>query len=558
MTISMNRAEMRQTFPSAEVEPKWSLADAIQVGPLFAMYLLLGARVVESPRGQVTHVTLLLDDTEMVLTKEDYEFVQRLAESYITGYLDRKGYHCPDMASMQQLFRSMPSLIVEAIRWMTDDAFATHDVGEARVKIFWLFPDNGASGHYRSERPHMYLDKNFKDDFFSQIASFINYKALTYFDAAIFNRVQGSHILAMLQNLKLENKLIVWETDDDLLNIPDWSISKLLVGQESKDNFETCRNMADIIFVTTEALAKAIDRPEITYVAPNLIDMERFTVILGGQRPLLKQYTGFVPKRVKSMSGAPVKFFNKKGQQLSDELEKKIETEYKPVRILWSGSNTHDADIAQIIPAIEAIGTEYGIGVKFFWFGYCPTIFAEAVMLPGNVAGQMSIKQEYAHYMEYVSPVDLKNFPEMLRRIAPDFAICPLLPHQFNECKSNIKPLEMGAMGVPSVVSDFGPYKFIKHRFDGLKVEHSDDENVLTTRWFAAMSQMIEQRHLRDELAENIYQRVYLDYSWQNDSENRRKWDILFAQIKSKVEVRRAERKLRNEPMFAARELGAM
>lgn len=555
MVVSMNKTEMQKTYPSAEVEPKWSLPDSINTGPLFAMYLLLGAKVTDSPGGRRSHVSLIIDDKEHVMTTEDYNFALQLSQNWITGFLDRKGYYCDSWEKMRTLLLAAPSSIVDAIRWMQDDAFATYDPGETRSKIFWLFPDNGACGHYRSETPHNYMKNNFQDEFHSEIASFVNYKALTYFEAIVYSRIPSHHIMAMMQNLSLENKVMVWETDDDLLNIPDWSISKMMVPQDLKNLFETCRDMADIIFVTTEHLKTQIGRPAITHVAPNMIDMNRFTNILGKQRPLTKQYSGYFPRRVKQINGNHCKFFNKKGVELSDELMEKFKTDYQPVRILWSGSNTHDADLDQICEAVKMIGDEYGIGIRFFWFGYCPPIFGEMSVMAGNVQPEFTIKNEFSHYMEYLHPVSLADFPKTLSQIAPDFSVCPLLPHEFNKCKSNIKPLEVGAMGVPSIVSDYGPYEFIKNRYDGIKVEHSDDPKILTQRWFIAMSQMIEQRHLREEMAQRIYDRTLNEYSWQTENENRKKWNSLFQIIRKTIEIRRQEKMLRLGPMYPAREL---
>lgn len=548
----MNPEDIVAQFPGSRVEPKWNLPDCIHTGPLFAMYLLLGGRPVKSPHGRDTHTSIVIDGNEYVLTNEDFEFSQKLASNYITGFLDRHGYTCTDKEALWKLHSAKPSMIVNAIRWMQEDAFATYDIDEYRHKVFWLFPDEGACGWYRSQRPQEYMDKFFKDDFHSDISSFINYKAMTYYDAMFYNRIPTHHIMAMMQNLKLENKVMVWETDDDLLNIPDWSVSKLLVPQDLKDLFVASRDLADIIFTTNETLKERIGRPEITYVAPNLIDTSLFTSIIGQQRSLQKQYVGFKPKRVRTAEGNPIKFVNANGKFMDQEFEDKIESEYKPVRILWSGSNTHDLDLEQIVPAVKVIGEEFGIAVKFFFFGYCPPGIAEIGMLPGNTAPELRVNDKHGYFVEFIPGVPLKQFPEMLRRISPDINLCPIAPHPFNECKSNIKPLEVGAMGVPSIVSDFGPYKFIKHKCDGYKIEHSDDPAVLSTRWAAAIRHLITNKQEREYLGANIQKRVTAEFSWQTDNQNRRLWDGLFNVVKDAIAKRKQENLLRTGPMFPA------
>lgn len=550
--------QLQKLFPGAEIEPKWTVSDCIHTGPLLAMYLLLGAKVCPSPNGRTTHTSMIIDDKETVMRNEDFECCQRLATNFIEGFLDRKTYHCKDRDEMWRLFSAKPSLIVDAIRWMQDDALVAYDVPAHLIRLFWTLPDNGACGHYRAERPFVYLHSNYKDEFESQLHAYVNYKALTYFETIIFSRVPQHNILAMLQNLKLEGKLMVWETDDDLLQIPDWSISSLLVPDDLKDIFDTSRKMADMIFVTNEKLKQQIGRPEITYIAPNLINMDAYTDTTDKQRSLQKEYVGFKPRRVKSTTGSDVKFFNDKGQELDKKLHEAISSDYAAIRILWFGSNTHDADLEQIVPAVAQIGAEFGIAVRFFFFGYIPPSFGSIGMLPGNTAPEMNVHQQHAHYMEFIPAVSLKNFPEMLRRIEPDIALCPLAKHPFNECKSNIKPLEVGAMGVPSIATDIGPYQFIHHRVDGLKVEHSDDKTVMTARWVQAMQQLITNRQFRMELGKNMQRRVREEYSWQTDSPNRRLWDKLFADIKTEVLARREKKSLRIGPMFHTNELAPM
>ena len=73
-----------------------------------------------------------------------------------------------------------------------------------------------------------------------------------------------------------------------------------------------------------------------------------------------------------------------------------------------------------------------------------------------------------------------------------DFAIgiCPLAKTHFNECKSDLKFLEYGSLGIPSVASKFEPYKTIKHGQTGFLARNSDD-------WRKYITMLLDDEELR-------------------------------------------------------------
>jgi hypothetical protein len=54
---------------------------------------------------------------------------------------------------------------------------------------------------------------------------------------------------------------------------------------------------------------------------------------------------------------------------------------------------------------------------------------------------------------------DFRLYPQALARLDLDLAIAPLEIHAFNECKSNLRLLEYGAMGWPVICTDIYPYQ---------------------------------------------------------------------------------------------------
>lgn len=81
------------------------------------------------------------------------------------------------------------------------------------------------------------------------------------------------------------------------------------------------------------------------------------------------------------------------------------------------------------------------------------------------------------------------NYAQFIKDIEPDIAIAPLMPGTFNESKSNIKQLEMIAVGAAGVYTDIEPYKkaYLKCKSDEEMISHveklSDDIDFRKKVW---------------------------------------------------------------------------
>jgi glycosyltransferase involved in cell wall biosynthesis len=60
---------------------------------------------------------------------------------------------------------------------------------------------------------------------------------------------------------------------------------------------------------------------------------------------------------------------------------------------------------------------------------------------------------------EFHSFVSYSDYPAKLATLDLDIAIAPLEDNAFNQCKSNLRLLEYGAMGWPVVCSDVYPFR---------------------------------------------------------------------------------------------------
>lgn len=73
-----------------------------------------------------------------------------------------------------------------------------------------------------------------------------------------------------------------------------------------------------------------------------------------------------------------------------------------------------------------------------------------------------------------------------------DLAIIPLRETAFNECKSTIKLVEMGALKVPAVISYVNPYKEIATEHNGMWIEDNSP-----SAWITGITKMLEDPLLR-------------------------------------------------------------
>ena len=115
------------------------------------------------------------------------------------------------------------------------------------------------------------------------------------------------------------------------------------------------------------------------------------------------------------------------------------------LRIGWAGAPQHGADLE----LLESVIRRTRHLADWVLLGMCPE------RLPSQVA-------------EVRELAPFQQFPEALADAGLDLAVAPLIDNPFNRCKSNLKLLEYGALSLPVVASDVGPYqhcpvKLIKH-----------------------------------------------------------------------------------------------
>jgi GT2 family glycosyltransferase/Tfp pilus assembly protein PilF len=155
--------------------------------------------------------------------------------------------------------------------------------------------------------------------------------------------------------------------------------------------------------------------------------------------------------------------------------------------VLFSGTLTHQRDLALIEPAIQQIALEFADRVEFVFWGNAP---AGLSVLP-NVRSLCGFTADYCGYAQ------------RLKRLAIDLALVPLEQTPFNRAKSPIKWLEYSACKIPAIFTDIEAYnQTVEHGKTGWLVPNQ------TEAWYEAIKQFVINPELRRTIAENAHQAV--------------------------------------------------
>lgn len=146
------------------------------------------------------------------------------------------------------------------------------------------------------------------------------------------------------------------------------------------------------------------------------------------------------------------------------------EVERGKMRILVSGQANHIADFDVLYNVIEE--TQF----RYEWIGY----------------GQFN-RPFYGLKMDFVDPTPGDKYFQTLYSILPDVCCIPLHDHEFNDCISNLKFLEYGRLGIPSITSDRVPYR----KCPSIKIRSGARE---TRQWINALKEM-ENESVRKEFS---------------------------------------------------------
>ena len=159
--------------------------------------------------------------------------------------------------------------------------------------------------------------------------------------------------------------------------------------------------------------------------------------------------------------------------------------ERKKLRIGWAGAAQHQGDLAIVTDLLR----HFADRVDWIFMGMCPDALRPMVK-------------------EFHSFVSYSNYPSKLATLDLDIAIAPLEDNPFNQCKSNLRLLEYGAMGWPVVCSNVFPFRTSNPPV--LTCSDSTDE------WIEKLSQLVDSFPLRQKMGQQLNEWLKKNYMLKN------------------------------------------
>ncbi len=273
---------------------------------------------------------------------------------------------------------------------------------------------------------------------------------------------------------KMKKKVII-DCDDNYIDILESHplYDKLKSGKRDKAFMSTILTFADVITVSCEPLKARLAKH-----FKDVYKMEKKIIVIPNMND------------VKDWDFAPV------------------EKDPKKFIIGYSGSNSHQDDLAMFFPALLKIMQKY------------PNVYFESVG---------SISKDMLHlFNDFDSPImnrcDLlpatwtfDEYPKMISETKWNIGVCPLVDSSFTRCKTHIKWFDYSMFKIPVIASRVYPYfmnvgkrKTIQHDKTGLLVKPSE--------WFDAIERLILDEKKRNELGENARKDIIDNWQYK-DSE---------------------------------------
>ena len=299
-------------------------------------------------------------------------------------------------------------------------------------------------------------------------------------DIIFVPRLIEGRLITVMSEFRKHGKKVVTDWDDDIFNINPLSPSYRQFGTE-----EIRWDMGDGKIIDGWIDGKNIDLAKNRYQLKAMTEGIEFTdlFIVTGE-PLKKAYA----KHHQNISICP--------NSIDLKLWKKMPLKpHDGIRMGWFGGNSHYEDwravIAPLLPSFMAANPE----VKLVIMGE---------QWPSLLQGIDPSRVEVHPW------VHIEAYPYKSALLDLDFAIIPLVDNDFNNGKSPIKWLEMGALEVPSIASYVDPYSRVMDLVpdNGIFIEANSPQG-----WFEAMGKMAKDADLRKNMGLSAKETVSKFYS---------------------------------------------
>lgn len=293
---------------------------------------------------------------------------------------------------------------------------------------------------------------------------------INFYDVIIFYRVPGYP--RMMENIDYAvrlGKIVVYDTDDLIFD------RQKLEAYYNKTTGQLSKKQLKGVFKGADLYKKAINHCQFAITTT--------PVLSGSLEELLGKDAVFVlPNGVDSILQTAVNTIN-------------VVKDKQRIKLFYgSGTKTHDQDFDLISKALDNILGRYS-HVDLVIVGY--------LSLPQRLAG-------YADRILQVGFLEVRDYFSLLAHA--DINLAPLAAGFFADCKSEIKWLEAGALGLPTIASATQVYEaVIVNGENGLIAQ-------TTGEWQQAIEQLIGNESYRKEIGNNALQSVQNSYSTQQSA----------------------------------------
>ena len=155
-----------------------------------------------------------------------------------------------------------------------------------------------------------------------------------------------------------------------------------------------------------------------------------------------------------------------------------------PLTIGWGGSPGHFADWYQLAPRLQA------------WLDRRPDVHL-AVMNAEFARDFLNLPPERYRFVPFGSLQDYFRFLDSL-----DIGLAPLLPSDYNRCRSDVKYLEYASRGVAGIYADLEPYREAVVPGETGLLYRTEDE------LFAGLDRLVDDAPFRESLRSRAYEEV--------------------------------------------------
>lgn len=323
------------------------------------------------------------------------------------------------------------------------------------INVLVIPSDNFGVGKFRSIDPHVYLQKEFKEEFYVQIEHEPDYEDVEFFknfDLVHIHKVpsnQYTNGLEIIKRLQSWGCFIVVDNDDYWDLGAEHPANLLYKKQKYEKHIKDCIKQADAITTTTPLFAEEISKlNENVFIIPNAIDP------------------------------------NKKQYQPNPEPNP---NEY--VRLGWLGGSSHNHDLATVT---NVYPNEVRDKIQFVLCGFDlrghKTVRRGQELVREQLKPEETVWYEYEKRLtnnyrmvsdkyrnvleKYNEQIDYDDTLEPYRRVWTkpvnkyafnynkfDVSLAPLKPTMFNKMKSQLKVIESGFHKKALIATDFGPYQ---------------------------------------------------------------------------------------------------